>query len=91
MSLLASALVLSSSNSLAAWVAEITPDLIAASKSSLPIAALASSIALALSVILVFLLIAVSASFSSWSKAPLRASKLFYSSFLSSSTLSLAF
>jgi len=39
--------------------------LIAASKSSLPIAALASSIALALSVILVFLLIAVSASFSS--------------------------
>ena len=69
----------------------ITPSWIVFSKASLPIATLASSIALALSVILVFLLISASASFSSCSKAALRASKLSFSSFLSSSTLVLAF
>ena len=51
----------------------ITPSSIAFSKASLPIAALASSIALDLSVILAFLLISASASFSSCSKAALRA------------------
>lgn len=69
----------------------MTPSSIAFSKASLPIAALASSRALALSVILEFLLISASASFSSCSKAPLRASKLSFSSFFSASTLAFAF
>ena len=64
----------------------ISPALIAANKASLPIAALASSIALALSVILLFSLILVSASFSRFSKSLVSSAKLSLSSFLRSST-----
>ena len=75
-SLLALAVAFWSSNSLAACVAVITPSSIAFNKASLPIAALASS--------LFVILASASISFSSWSKAALRASKLSFSSFLSS-------
>ena len=64
----------------------MSPALIAANKASLPIAALASSIALALSVILLFALILDSASFSRSSKSLVRSAKLSLSSFFKSST-----
>ena len=64
----------------------ILPALIAANKVSLPIAALASSIALDLLVILLFALILASASFSRFSKSLVRSAKLSLSSFFRSST-----
>ena len=88
--LLASAVAAWSSKSLAASEAEISPFSIAFNRSSLPIAALALSIAASLSVILSSLLIFSIASASIFSKAYLRPAKLSASSFLSSSTLALA-